>query len=94
MGKDPKKKLEIKESPDRGVFIKDVSMVVTKTVDDINRALDTGSKNKSTGETLMNKTSSRSHCIFSIYVETQDNQDKDKIKVGKLNLVDLAGSER
>lgn len=46
----------------------------------------------------MNATSSRSHSIFTIYVETSEedpaNPDENRIKAGKLNLVDLAGSER
>lgn len=39
----------------------------------------------------MNATSSRSHAIFTVVVESTDG---GKIRVGKLNLVDLAGSER
>ena len=44
----------------------------------------------------MNKDSSRSHSIFTIYVETAqaDEDGEQRIKAGKLNLVDLAGSER
>jgi kinesin family member 17 len=44
----------------------------------------------------MNKDSSRSHSIFTIYVETAEDlpDGNQKFKVGKLNLVDLAGSER
>jgi len=39
----------------------------------------------------MNATSSRSHAIFTVVVESAEG---GKIRVGKLNLVDLAGSER
>ena len=44
----------------------------------------------------MNKDSSRSHCLFSVYVECQSTDEKgtERITAGKLNLVDLAGSER
>lgn len=45
----------------------------------------------------MNRDSSRSHSIFTIYVETSEKvegADESQIKAGKLNLVDLAGSER
>lgn len=43
----------------------------------------------------MNQDSSRSHSIFTIYIETSENiNDEQRIKAGKLNLVDLAGSER
>jgi len=44
----------------------------------------------------MNADSSRSHSLFTIYIETAENdkEGEQRIKAGKLNLVDLAGSER
>ena len=43
----------------------------------------------------MNKDSSRSHSIFTIYIETSETvSGETTFKVGKMNLVDLAGSER
>ena len=44
----------------------------------------------------MNKDSSRSHSIFTIYIETSETgpTGETTFKVGKMNLVDLAGSER
>ena len=55
----------------------------------------TGFNNRHVGATLMNKDSSRSHSIFTVYLETMETrQDGDHIKQGKLHLVDLAGSER
>ena len=43
----------------------------------------------------MNADSSRSHSLFTIYIETGEMiGDEQRIKAGKLNLVDLAGSER
>lgn len=45
----------------------------------------------------MNKDSSRSHSIFTIYIEMaelSEDGENQKIRAGKLNLVDLAGSER
>jgi len=44
----------------------------------------------------MNKDSSRSHSIFTIYIETSETSSlgDTTFKVGKMNLVDLAGSER
>jgi hypothetical protein len=41
----------------------------------------------------MNDQSSRSHFIFSIIIETINNETNQKFK-GKLSFVDLAGSER
>lgn len=43
--------------------------------------------------TLANKTSSRSHAVFRIKVENNNDLNSSK-KVGLLSLIDLAGSER
>jgi kinesin family protein 3/17 len=60
--------------------------------------MEIGNDNRVVGATAMNATSSRSHSIFTIYVETSDEdpnaEGETRIKAGKLNLVDLAGSER
>jgi kinesin family protein 3/17 len=58
--------------------------------------MEQGWKNRSVGATLMNADSSRSHSIFTIYLERMETQlsDENNIRKGKLNLVDLAGSER
>ena len=58
--------------------------------------MDIGFNNRAVRETNMNKVSSRSQSIFTIYIDSQENDDKgnDKYKASKLNLVDLAGSER
>ncbi|PIK44994.1 putative kinesin-like protein KIF17-like [Apostichopus japonicus] len=58
--------------------------------------MELGWKNRSTGATLMNADSSRSHSIFTIHIEMcdLDENGEDHIRAGKLNLVDLAGSER
>ena len=34
--------------------------------------MDVGNKNRSTGETAMNKDSSRSHSLFTIYIEVSE----------------------
>jgi kinesin family protein 6/9 len=46
-------------------------------------------------EHKLNKHSSRSHCIFTLLLESRSRvESSEKIIVSKLNLVDLAGSER
>ncbi len=58
--------------------------------------MEMGFKNRAVRSTNMNAQSSRSHSIFSIYIDSQEQDDKgdEKYKASKLNLVDLAGSER
>jgi hypothetical protein len=52
---------------------------------------------RKTSSTPMNQASSRSHAVFTIFIETEKYIEKDDVKLmiaGKVNLVDLAGSER
>jgi hypothetical protein len=44
-----------------------------KTVPELEKLLNAGLKNRKVGETAMNKDSSRSHSIFTIYVETAED---------------------
>ena len=85
------KKLDIREDPKKGTFVKDLTYVTLKDTEDIQRCLDRGNKNRHVGATSMNDQSSRSHSLFTVYLEIEEN---GKIRSGKLNLVDLAGSER
>jgi kinesin family protein 3/17 len=98
LGKDSKSKLELKENPEKGVFVKDLNTFVVRNVKEIDHVMNVGQKNRTVGSTLMNQDSSRSHSIFTITIETSEpdpaDPKKNKIKAGKLNLVDLAGSER
>uniref|UniRef100_A0A0K0D7A0 Kinesin-like protein n=1 Tax=Angiostrongylus cantonensis TaxID=6313 RepID=A0A0K0D7A0_ANGCA len=62
---------------------------------DMMRLLEIGREARRTAETAMNRESSRSHCIFSVEVKTEEllNNFANK-KSATLHLVDLAGSER
>ncbi|XP_018593122.2 kinesin-like protein KIF3B isoform X2 [Scleropages formosus] len=96
LSKDQSRRLELKERPDTGVYVKDLSSFVTKSVKEIERVMSLGNQNRSVGATNMNEHSSRSHAIFVITVECSEMglDGENHIRVGKLNLVDLAGSER
>lgn len=96
LGVDTKRKLELKESPDSGVYVCNLSMHIVNDVRSCEKIMEDGWKNRSVGATLMNADSSRSHSIFTIYIERiqTDDLELNDVKFGKLNLVDLAGSER
>ncbi|KAM4692950.1 kinesin-like protein KIF3C [Discoglossus pictus] len=96
LSKEQNKRLELKENPDTGVYIKDLSSFVTKNVKEIEHVMNLGNQARSVACTNMNDNSSRSHTIFVITVECSELglDGEDHIRVGKLNLVDLAGSER
>lgn len=87
-------RFELKEKPDTGVFVKDLSSAVCKSAAEIQQLMNVGNQNRTIGATNMNEHSSRSHAIFMITIEMGGIGDTGGIRVGRLNLVDLAGSER
>ena len=99
LGKDQSRTCDLKEDPDKGVYVKDLTTFVVKSVAEIRKLHEVGKKNRSVGATLMNADSSRSHSIFTVTIETSEVNEGEAeedahIRVGKLNMVDLAGSER
>ncbi|CAL8336807.1 unnamed protein product [Lota lota] len=96
LGSDPKQKMELKEHPERGVYVRELSLLTVHSVGECERVMEQGWRCRSVGYTLMNKDSSRSHSIFTIHLEicSTDEEGVDRLRAGKLNLVDLAGSER
>jgi kinesin family protein 3/17 len=92
----PKAKLELREKPDSGVYVKDLTTNVVTSVDDLKKIQFKGRNNRTTAETAMNDHSSRSHALFTITIETSEPgvDGKPRIRAGKLHMVDLAGSER
>lgn len=97
---DPKhgttRSLELRESPESGVYVRDLTSCVCKSIKEIEEVMNMGNQARAVGATDMNEHSSRSHALFLITVEcSQPGPDGRKhIRVGRLNLVDLAGSER
>ena len=96
LSKNAANKLELKESPDTGVYVRDLTSYVVKSTRECDKLRDFGAKNRHVGATAMNQDSSRSHSIYTITVESCETREDGSpaIRMGKLNLVDLAGSER
>ncbi|GFU18479.1 kinesin-like protein KIF3B [Nephila pilipes] len=96
LSSEPKRKLEVRERNDSGVYVKDLTVSVCKTIQDLEKVMTEGKHNRSIGTTNMNAHSSRSHAIFMISIESceTDADGNAHMKMGKLNLVDLAGSEK
>jgi hypothetical protein len=53
----------------------------------------TGTQNRKVASTYSNEVSSRSHAIFTVFIEKINKLTKEKVNF-KINFVDLAGSER
>ena len=95
LAKNHQQKLDIREDPETGFYVQDLSHWVVKAPKDMIELMLRGRELKVIKGHNMNERSSRSHCIFTIIVENSTKDDTgEHIKKGKLNLVDLAGSER
>lgn len=78
---------------DDEVLLKGLEAHTSSTVHEALNLLFLGDTNRLYCETPMNKSSSRSHCIFTISLEARGHGSAT-VRRSKLNLVDLAGSER
>ncbi|KAG0310015.1 hypothetical protein BGZ99_000716 [Dissophora globulifera] len=76
--------------------------IKVKTVDEALLVLRAGLRQRQVFTTLLNKASSRSHCIFTIKIlrtphfgnDAAETAARGKTSVSRLSIVDLAGSER
>ncbi len=98
----------IREHPEMGAYVEGLSRFQVKSFKDAEGLLEVGLENRQVAETRMNKLSSRSHAVFTLYLvqKLQDpkhasasgrlKQRKDIYmeRHSKITLVDLAGSER
>uniref|UniRef100_A0A8B9B957 Kinesin-like protein n=1 Tax=Anser brachyrhynchus TaxID=132585 RepID=A0A8B9B957_9AVES len=79
----------------RGVYVKGLSVHPVSHEEDALNLLFEGETNRVIAEHSLNKNSSRSHCIFTIYIESRCRVFSDVRCINsKINLIDLAGSER
>ena len=63
-------KLDLKEDSNKGVFVKGLKWLIVKSIPEMEQAMNFGTANRKTASTKMNSESSRSHSIFTIYIET------------------------
>ncbi|XP_031705698.1 kinesin-like protein KIF9 [Anarrhichthys ocellatus] len=85
----------VMEEPGRGVFIRGLSLHPVHSEEEALNLLFEGELNHMIGSHALNRSSSRSHSIFTVHIESRLRTLSDaKYVTSKLNLVDLAGSER
>uniref|UniRef100_A0A3P8ZSP3 Kinesin-like protein n=1 Tax=Esox lucius TaxID=8010 RepID=A0A3P8ZSP3_ESOLU len=78
-----------------GVSIRGLSLHLVHSEEEALNLLFEGEMNRIIGTHALNKNSSRSHCIFTVHIESHSRTlSEAKYVTSKLNLVDLAGSER
>lgn len=62
----PKEDLAIREDPNRGVYVQDLTEVPVSSYEEIDTQIELGTSNRAIGSTNMNATSSRAHTVTTI----------------------------
>ena len=88
--------LKIKEDPKKGMYIQGITEAEVSNAKEAKNLILSGLKSRHVAATEMNAESSRSHLLFSIYLNACyiDPKGGEVKKSSRLHLVDLAGSER
>eukprot|EP00466_Bigelowiella_natans_P009990 jgi/Bigna1/42808/e_gw1.67.5.1 len=87
--------LAVMDDPHGNVFVKGLSMKTATCEEEALNLLFEGETNRAIAEHQMNKSSTRSHCVFTMHLDIRSRiESSEKVVRSKLNLVDLAGSER
>lgn len=82
LSSDPERKLELRENPDKGVFVQDLTYVVVDTGETMDRVMTEGNRHRHVGATAMNAVSSRSHSIFTVIIEASENKLRQSTRMG------------
>ncbi|KAH9190572.1 hypothetical protein AeNC1_007442 [Aphanomyces euteiches] len=86
-------KVSMLEDEDGNCHLRNLSMHRVNSEEEALNLLFLGDTNRAVSETSMNLASSRSHCIFTVSLESR-RSGSEVILRSKLHMVDLAGSER
>lgn len=85
----------LQEDAELGVFPQGALMVPIRSEEEALLYMFRGESNKSIGEHKLNKRSSRSHTVLTVYIESKPKSESEsKILFSKLSIFDLAGCER
>lgn len=86
-----KKSLRVREHPEFGPYVENLTAHQIKDFDSIKLLLNVGNSRRATSATVHNDHSSRSHSIVQLSVR---KHTESALVLSKMSLVDLAGSER
>lgn len=85
----------VEEKGGRGIQVRGLKEVAVETEEDALNVLFEGDIYRHTAEHQLNKSSNRSHCIYTLHIAQRSRLGGgEKLVYSKLNFVDLAGSER
>lgn len=92
---DTNQALNIQEDIHGRVHVKGQLVKICQTEEEAQAMVFEGETYRTVTEHKLNKSSTRSHCVFTIHLEIRSRvESSEKVIISKLNLVDLAGSER
>ena len=86
-------RVALMEDEEGCVHLRGLSMHLVASEEEALNLLFLGDTNRAIAETPMNMASSRSHCIFTLSLESRE-EGSSVVRRSKLHMVDLAGSER
>merc|ERR1719421_1104623 len=87
--------LLIRETDKGRVVVKGLSEILVEDEQEALQVFFAGNSARVVAEHKLNQASSRSHCIFTVHVESRSRMESsERVEYAKLHLVDLAGSER
>mmetsp|Transcript_36339 Transcript_36339/g.74047 ORF Transcript_36339/g.74047 Transcript_36339/m.74047 type:complete len:1130 (-) Transcript_36339:43-3432(-) len=88
--------LKLREGTNKEVVVKGLRNKSILNAAEAMNVLSTGTMNRTTASTLMNRTSSRSHAVFMLNLRqtTRSAEGVDVTSTSRFTFVDLAGSER
>jgi kinesin family protein 6/9 len=90
-----KTEMGVRDEAGGRVVVKGLSKVEAATEEAALNFFFEGETNRAMAEHQLNINSTRSHCVFTIFLESRSRiESSEKVISSKLNLVDLAGSER
>lgn len=85
----------LREDIKRGVYIEGAREEVITSPAEAYEVYERGSMNRHVAETAMNRESSRSHSVFTLFIQSKQRVGEIvDVRESRFNLVDLAGSER
>jgi kinesin family protein 15 len=86
----------LREDLHRGIYVENLETVDVRTPREAMAVLAAGAAHRRVAATSMNKESSRSHAVFTLFIEslTVAPSGLKSTRSSQFNLVDLAGSER
>eukprot|EP00747_Dinoflagellata_sp_TGD_P187429 gnl/TRDRNA2_/TRDRNA2_45094_c0_seq1.p1 gnl/TRDRNA2_/TRDRNA2_45094_c0~~gnl/TRDRNA2_/TRDRNA2_45094_c0_seq1.p1 ORF type:complete len:696 (-),score=76.60 gnl/TRDRNA2_/TRDRNA2_45094_c0_seq1:87-2174(-) len=90
-GKD--RELVIHAHPQVGVWVENLIEVPVCSFHEVGELVAQGEKSRHTASTSMNKSSSRSHCVFTFRIEVTRGSQHEGKRMSVVRVVDLAGRE-